>query len=155
MFFSQSNHHDINQVHFTLPLMGVYNTVFHQMNMFQTIFRHIHADPNGINPLDIIIIWIWKISFLLWGNHSTYIKNRPIQYIIPIWFVLLSFYIDNNLRQSIPANSSTVFTNIWASMLFWPSNLFALSSYCASLSVVRIVFLISVFKSISPFLQHS
>ena len=101
-FFGKSDHYDINQVQFAFPCMGIYNTIFHQVNVFQTIFRHIHTYPDGIDSLDIIIIWIWKISFFLWRNHSTHIKDCPIQYIVPIRFVLLGFYINNNLRQSIP-----------------------------------------------------
>ena len=77
-FPCQSYHYDVDQIQISLPLIGTDHILFGKVDMAHGILIHIHAYPDRIHTLDVIVAGILKIPFLLGRDQSADIENCPV-----------------------------------------------------------------------------
>lgn len=60
-----SDHHKIDQVQISIPLVLSHQIILCQMNMAHAVFRHVHADPHAVNFADIAVFLTFEVAIFL------------------------------------------------------------------------------------------
>ena len=71
------------------------------MYIIHTVLVHVHTYPNTEYTPDVVKICPYKIPFFLRGNKAAHIENCPVQDMVACRFILLSFDVHDNLRDTI------------------------------------------------------
>ncbi len=97
----QAQQNNVQQIQFALPVVVGQNGIVGQVDMVPDALIHVHADPDGVDPFQVVVPAARKIPLLLGGNQSADVENSPIQDVIPGGVVLLGLQVDNDLRKAV------------------------------------------------------